>query len=116
MAVLKRGEVAEPVLPKETVEVPSLGGELVVRGLLLSEKLAVESRIVATAQDKGAADGVHAILPVLLALCVVDADGLPFWTEGQWQIFGASQAKEAIALFNVAWRLSGFAQAETAKN
>jgi len=116
MTVLKRGDVAEPVLPKETVPVPSLGGDLVVRGLLLSEKLAVEARIVATAQDKGAADGVHAILPVLLSLCVLDADGLTFWSEAQWQIFGASQSKEAIDLFNVAWRLSGFAQADTAKN
>lgn len=104
------------MLPKETVEVAALGGEVVVRGLRLSEYLSMQARIVAATTDKTTQDGIHSVLPVLLALCVLDADGLPLFTEEQWQIFGAKEAPQAVALFNVAWRLSGFAQADTAKN
>lgn len=115
MAVLKRGDIAPPVTPKETMEVPALGGEVVVRGLLLSERMAVQKQIVslrrAEADDTGT---VHAILPVMLALCVLDADGLPLWTQDQWQAFGGTHADQAVTLFNSAWRLSGFdAEAET---
>ena len=116
MAALKRASVAAPVLPKEAVAVASLGGDLIVRGLLLTERLSVQSKITALQQDAGSAGGVHALLPMLLALCVLDADGVPLWTQDQWQAFGAQQQNEAIALFNAAWRLSGFNQAEEEKN
>lgn len=119
MAVVKRANVAQPTLPKETVEVEALQGEVVVRGLLLTERLAVEARIVAlrSAQkaDSSAAD-VNEILPVMLAICVLDADDLPLWTEHEWQVFGIEHRGQAVALFNVAWRLSGFALAQDQKN
>ena len=41
MAVLKKSEIPVPDLPKEVVEVPELGGEVVVRGLLLRDRLAI---------------------------------------------------------------------------
>ena len=116
MAVLKRGEVAAPTLPKQTVEVAALGGEVIVQGLLLTQRLAVQSKIAALA--KGAEEGadINAVLPMLLSLCVVDADGAQFFTPDQWEVFGASHQGSAIELFNIAWRLSGFAQAEVSKN
>lgn len=119
MAVVSRSSVAAPTLPKETVEVAALDGEVIVRGLLLTERLAVEARIVALRQAQladSAAPDVNAILPVVLAICVLDADELPLWTEHQWQVFGVKHQGQALALFNVAWRLSGFAQAQDAKN
>lgn len=119
MAVIKRANVEAPTLPKETVDVAALDGEVVVRGLLLTERLAVEARIVALRSAPhvdGAAPDVNAILPVVLAICVLDADDLPLWTEQQWQVFGIKHQGQALALFNVAWRLSGFAQAQDAKN
>lgn len=118
MAVIKRANVEAPTLPKETVDVAALDGEVVVRGLLLTERLAVEARIVALRSAPhvdGAAPDVNAILPVVLAICVLDADDLPLWTEQQWQVFGIKHQGQALALFNVAWRLSGFAQAQDAK-
>jgi hypothetical protein len=119
MAVLKRGEVAAPTLPKQTVEVSALGGEVIVQGLLLTQRLAVQGKIAAL--SKGATElddsaALHAVLPMLLALCVVDAEGAQFFTPDQWEVFGASHQGSAIELFNIAWRLSGFAQAEVAKN
>lgn len=120
MAVIKRAEVAEPVLPKQTVEVQALGGDVVVRGLLLTEYLALQERMAELARaakaGEGGVDGVRAVLPVLLAIAVLDADDQPVFTEAQWQVFGAKHTNQAISLFNVAWDLSGFNQAATAKN
>lgn len=130
MAVVKRANVAEPTLPRETVEVEALGGEVVVRGLLLTERLDLEARIVHHAKaakaareaaggtDAGAAPaaGVHEVMPMLLHMAVLDADGLQLWSAEQWQQFGGKHAGQALALFNVAWRLAGFSQADNAKN
>lgn len=117
MAVIKRSAIAAPTLPKETVAVAPLGGDVVVRGLLLTERMAVQRQLVELRKkeltDTGA---VHAILPVMLALCVLDAEGLPLFTQDQWQAFGATHTDTAVELFNTAWRLSGFAQADDTKN
>ena len=117
MAVIKRGDVAAPTVPKQTMAVEALGGEVVVRGLLLSERMAVQTKIsdlsAASVADKTA---LHAILPLLLALCVIDADGLALFDHDGWQAFGARHADQAVELFNTAWSLSGFNQADDAKN
>lgn len=116
MAIVKRGAVPAPVLPKETVEVPALGGEVVVRGLLLTEYLRMKNRIATASKDSSEADGIYSILPPLLATCVLDADGQPLWTEDEWQAFGAKEPGQALELFNVASRLSGFSRAQDTKN
>lgn len=117
MAVLKRGAVAAPTVPKETIEVPALGGEVIVRGLLLTERLASQNQMVALRKAQADHTGdLNAIIPVLLALCVLDADSLPLWTQDQWQAFGARHPAQAVELFNAAWRLSGFDEAAQAKN
>jgi len=127
MAVIKRGQVPAPTLPKETVEVEALGGDVVVRGLLLTERLDLEARIAqqrlaaiqAKADGKVKDDGPTAgdlAVPMLLARCVLDADSLELWSEEQWQAFGCRHQEQALQLFNVAWRLSGFKQDDAAKN
>lgn len=113
MAVVNRSSVAAPTLPKQTVEVAALDGEVIVRGLLLTERLAIEARVVGL---RKAGEEVNAILPAVLAQCVLAADELPLWTEQEWQVFGVKHQGQALALFNVAWRLSGFAEAQDAKN
>lgn len=125
MAVIKRANVAPPVLPKETVEVEALGGEVVVQGLLLSDRQDLEAYMVALARagreavEGGAgaqAPGMAKVMPRLLHLSVLDADGERIYTEQEWQIFGGAHHGQAMALFLVAWRLSGFKQADNAKN
>jgi len=117
MAVIKRGSIAAPTVPKETIEAPALGGEVVVRGLLLSERLALQHRL-ASLRKTGAPDqaDVQIILPLLLSQCVLDADGLSVFSQDDWQAFGSRHADQAITLFAAAWRLSGFDLDETTKN
>lgn len=105
---LKRDQIAAPVLPKEAVEVPEMGGEVVVRGLLLRERLALFD------DAKGGERYGH--ISAVLAACVVDADGRQVWSAEQWEQFGARHFEAALRLFDVARRLSGLDAEERKKN
>lgn len=109
MALLKKSQIASPVLPKETVDVPELGGEVVVRGLLFSERLALLSGV----DDQGRA---IAKIPVLLSQTVIDGDGEAVFTADEWEAFGAKHMEALLRLFVVAKRLSGLDAKATAKN
>lgn len=117
MAVIKRADIAAPVLPKQTVTVAALGGDVVVRGMLLSERMAVQKKIADLRDaDKSDMAGVNAVLPIVLAMCVLDADSAPIFDADAWQIFGAQHTAAAIELFNTAWHMSGFHAEAEAKN
>jgi hypothetical protein len=106
MAVVKKSEVSTPMLPKETLPVPELKGDVVVCGLMLSDRLQVM---------RDAKDG-DIRLSKLLAMTVIDADGKPLFDELQWETFGATNFKACLNIFNVAKRLSGFDAEVIAKN
>lgn len=117
MTVIKRAEAPTPTLPKETTPVEALGGDVVVRGLLLSERMALQAKLSAVRKaDTLDQSEVYTILPLLLSLCVLDADGLPIYTQPEWEAFGARHTNQALAVFAVAWRLCGFDEADTKKN
>lgn len=106
---LKKSDIKAPVLPKEAVQVAELGGDVIVRGLLLSERLALFAGI----NEAGKA---FAHIPRVLAATVHDADGLPVFSEAEWEAFGASSFEAALRLFAVARRLSGLDAEVTEKN
>lgn len=110
---LKRDNIAAPVLPKEAHAVAGLGGEVIVRGLLLGERLTLIDA-AATPSAAGKFDHVAAVL----AVTVTDDDGQPVWTAAQWETFGATQDgfAEAMRLFRIAQRLSGLDVEERQKN
>lgn len=121
---IDRNQARPPVLPKEAVDVPEIGGEVIVRGLLLTERLALFVENLPQAQAEGeeavidgpvAADRyIH--IPRMLARTVLAADGKPLWTEAQWEEFGAVHFDVALRLFHVAQRLSGLQVEEAKKN
>ena len=95
MALLQRADVRAPVLPKETVTVGALGGDVIVRGLLLAEKL-----------DRNRLSGGHMVAHTLA--CAVElGDGTPLYSAEEWAVFGAQHADAALDLFKTAQRLSG---------
>lgn len=95
MALLKRADVRAPVLPKETVEVAELGGEVIVRGLLLAEKMA-----------RNKLDGGHMVAHTLA--CAVELeDGGPLFGVEEWAVWGSQHADAALMLFKKAQSLSG---------
>jgi hypothetical protein len=107
--VLKRSEIARPALPKETVAFPPLGGDVVVRGLLLGERLAM---MAAGARRDPAApepDGPELFAGIAsgLAWCVLDADGEPLLSAAEWQVLGAQHIDACLELWRAVKRLSG---------
>jgi hypothetical protein len=105
MAVLKKSDMKAPVLPKETVNVPSLDGDVIVQGLMLKDRLDIYS-----------AEKTEISLSKFLAVCVVDADGKALFTQQEWEIFGGNNTKDAIELFKVAKRLNGLDAKVVEKN
>lgn len=97
MPVINKANVPPPVLPKQVVDVPELGGEVIVRGLLLSDRV----RIMNKARDGGV------MVTDLLACTVVDADGQPVYSAKEWEEFGASNFNRSLELFKVSRSLSG---------
>lgn len=123
MALLKRAEVKAPTLRKETVSVEALGGDVVVRGLLLSELIElrqlVQSRktpTVGESPDQAAARAGAQICAITLAKTVCLADGEPLYSVNEWEVFGAQHPGQALELFNVSQRLSGQVAGAVEKN
>lgn len=106
---LKKSEIKPPVLKKQAVPVASLGGEVVVRALKLSERLAMFS----ASGDDGRR---YTHIADLLAVAVVDADGLPIWGADDWDTWSSAHVEESVALFEVARALSGLDAEVVAKN
>lgn len=87
-----------PSLPEETVSVPELGGEVLVRGLLLKDRLTIA---LAEGYERMAA---------MLAACVFAHDDkgqpTPLYTADEWERFGSRHYAAAINLWDVTRRLS----------
>ncbi len=113
MAVLKRGHFKHPALAREIVEVPELGGEVVVRGMTLSERLAFSD---ATSRE-GDEDGTLRFGNVarVLAWCVLDADGEPLLTREEWEAMGSVHLSACVRLFDRAQRHSLLTQDDIEK-
>lgn len=92
MTVINKANIAPPLPPKEVVDVPELGGEVIVRGFTLNQAIEMSgSRNVAKS----------------LSYCVIDNENQPIFTEQQWDDFGALNVQCAIKLFNKLMELSG---------
>lgn len=100
MTMLDHNSIKAPTLRKQTATVPELGGDVVVRGLLLSERFALFEGI----NDAGAK---HVQMARLLSMAVVDAKDQSLMSERQWDIFGAEHFGPMKALFDIAKTLSG---------
>ena len=99
MSVLKRADIAPPTpLGREVVPVAELGGEVVVRGMTLTERLVVTATEGRVEQYGGIA--------FALSRCVLDADGEPLMSQDEWEAWGTDHVEAAIGLFVVVKRLS----------
>jgi hypothetical protein len=106
---LSRTDLALPETPREEVDLPELGGGVLVRGLLLRERLA----LFAALRDDGTS---YASMGQVLAACVVQPDGTPLLTEAEWERFGGAHFAAALRVFAVAKRLSGLDVEDVEKN
>lgn len=113
MASLTRADIKAPVLRKQAVACPALGGDVVLRMLTLSERLALHEHL----REANDARGRYAQMAELLAVAAIDADsGLPLFSAAEWDLFAAEHTGDAMALLEVARRLSGFDAEDVEKN
>lgn len=101
MAVIRKRDVRRPVLARETVQVDALGGEVVVRGMTLAERM----RASQTTDYAGVA--------MTLATCVLDADDEPVLTQAEWEAF--PDTLQACNLYAKVSQLSGLAREDVEK-
>lgn len=100
MPILKK-DIPAPVLPEQrVVPVPELGGDVIVRPLMLSARLAL-----ANDSRNKPADFVH--IARLLSYAVVDGEGNALFTTSEWETWGATHIDAVMALWDVAFELSG---------
>ncbi len=120
---LERNQIKPPVLQKQSVQVDALGGEVVVRGLLLSERLELSALNGHVSQpkagegdDQARARGGAVMVAHTLARTVLLADGLPAYTAQEWDEFGATHPDAVLELFKVSRRMGGQDLEDVEKN
>lgn len=122
MDLVKRAALPQVELRTERVTVESLGGDVIVRGVMLADTLRLaQLRARAARPLEGETDddaqlraGAEYAAQVL-ALQVVDGDGEPLMPATQWSIWGGGNAGEFNRLYDAAARLRGEA-GDTEKN
>lgn len=110
-------------LPRETVTVEALGGQVLVQGMGMPELLrffAAQRRLsqplAGETTDQAAERANSELVPIALSMCVLaDDDQLPLYTAAEWRAWGARNAPAALGLFAVAMRLSGQGRDEEKK-
>lgn len=107
MGLLSRDQLlAATTLPRETVPVPELGGEVCVRGLTGAERDQFEQEMLAT-RGKKTSMNLANIRARLVTLAAVDEAGARLFTPADVEALGLVRADVLDRLFAVAQRLSG---------
>lgn len=93
-------------LPRETVNVPELGGEVIVQGMSGAQRDAWEASLI-EGRGKRRRMNTANIRAKLVAQCCVDEDGRRLFTDGDVDELGQVRVDILNRLFGVAQKLSG---------
>lgn len=93
-----------PAMDSQVVPAPELGGDVMVRGMTLSQRLSLNSSTEVTKN-----------IPRALSYCVLAEDGLPVYTEAEWETVGSGNMALCIRLFNLASQLSALTESDVEK-
>lgn len=116
-----RSTVKTPTLPKEVAQVPGIG-EVIVRGLLMSEQMAITAAALNEKAQPGETDDQARLrarsmrVALTLSKTVILDDGKPLWTAEEWDVFGSRNPDAALDIYNVANRLNGEDDEASEKN
>ncbi len=107
---IARDKAATPALRQEETQVDAIGGTVIVRGLMLADRLALwdeeQPRDGETPEDAAKRNKATVVERQLARMVVLD-DGQPLWTAEQWKAFGQQHATEAFRLYNLGNSFSG---------
>ena len=112
--LISREAIAPVVLPEEQVDVPEIGGTVLVRGMDMPRAQRFESarrRFVQPQDEETPEDAAERaaaeLLPMALHLCVLAADGEPVYTPAQWAAFAVRHGQRTGELWQMVERLNG---------
>lgn len=110
MAKLNKEQIQKAAdLPTEEVSVPEWGGEVLIRGLVGTDKDKFLQETIR--QDAGKTVEFKDITARLVARCLVDEKGERLYSDEQIPELGGKSAAVLARLFEVAQRLSGLNEA-----
>jgi hypothetical protein len=113
MPVINKQSVKAPLPPEpRVVAVPELGGEVIVRPLGLSNRLAMHADVRAM---NGNGQAAFAHIAALLAHAVVDEHFAPIFTAEEWEAWGADNMGPAMMLWDAAFEVSGLDKEDAEK-
>lgn len=110
MAVLSKAQILGATAPaQETVPVPELKGDVIVRGMTGKERDAFEASLV---EGKGKKRDINTknLRAKLVAFCCIDPEGKRLFSDSEAEVLGDVRADVLDRLFSVAQRLSGITQ------
>lgn len=121
MAIINRSDAPPVALPEEVVPAPALGGDVVVRGMDMPQAMrfnAARRRLSqplgGETEDEARERAAGSLVPLGLAMCVVDNERQPIYSESQWAALAAREPDTVLGLWGAVLRLSG-QQPETEK-
>lgn len=112
--LISRESIAPVVLPEEEVEVPEIGGTVLVRGMDMprlgrfdaARRRYVQPQDGETEQDAAERAALE-LIPLALHLCVLAADGAPVYSPAEWAAFAVRHGERVAYLWRVVERLAG---------
>lgn len=112
MTLLTREQIlAVSDIVSERIEVSEWGGEVIVKSLTGTERDQFESKILEL-KDKGYKVNLANARANLVALSLVDENGLPLFTLKDVELLGKKSAAALDRVYSVAARLSGLTEAD----
>jgi hypothetical protein len=111
--MLSRDSFTQVKVPQETVEVPELGGSVIVRGLTARGRDELDASLMRGKGRKRTVD-MQDFRAKLVCRCVVDEEGKRIFSDDDLPMLGELPASVLCPLFDVAHRLSGYATDEEA--
>jgi hypothetical protein len=112
--VISRNAIARVALPEEQVEVPEIGGTVLVRGMdmpRLGRFEAARRRYVqpedGETEQEAVERAVLELIPLALHLCVLADDGQPVYSPAEWAAFAVRHGDRVAELWRVVERLAG---------
>jgi hypothetical protein len=112
--VLNRSQVKQPTLPQQIEPCEELGGDVIVRGLLLSKRMELDEindkakePLEGETDEQARTRAGKLVVPRTLHACVVDDEGQPLLSMDQWDIFGGAHRATTFRLFEIALRMCG---------
>ena len=106
--VIKKSDIARPVRRSEVMQVDELKGEVVIQQMTLEMYLSM--------LKYGSTHDNTAPMSMVLAACVLDADGTPVFDEQEWEAWAPANLKIVFELYARIKKLSGVDLDDAVKN